>query len=201
MAVIYCFGTPIWPPWRHVKTLFWEILACSRRSDSGERCEVKRSAKNKSEVGGPLSLVSLYFSSLSLLRTALHNLNAWNRVGGFLQQQKTNRFRLAKEQLCTCITLFCLFLSRCWMTATWNFLSSLADLSSRWPQHKNFLFLNLDTVLSDSTRKNVANIWQIKWDRWSLNSGNPLFKWRFDLLSSRNFATIATWGNDFSSLL
>ena len=27
-------------------------LACSRRSDSGERCEVKRSAKNKSEGEG-----------------------------------------------------------------------------------------------------------------------------------------------------
>ena len=27
-------------------------IACSRRSDSGERCEVKRSAKNKSEGGG-----------------------------------------------------------------------------------------------------------------------------------------------------
>ena len=36
-------------------------LACSRRSDSGERYEV-------------------YFSSLSLLRTALHYLNAWNRL-------------------------------------------------------------------------------------------------------------------------
>ena len=27
-------------------------VACSRRSDSGERCEVKRSAKNKSVGGG-----------------------------------------------------------------------------------------------------------------------------------------------------
>ena len=38
-------------------------IACYRRSDSGERCEVP-----------------LYFSSLSLLRTALHYLNAWNRL-------------------------------------------------------------------------------------------------------------------------
>ena len=62
-----------------------ETLACSRRSDSGERCEEKRSAKKyKSEGGGevraPLSPVPLYFSSLSLLRTALHYLNAWNRL-------------------------------------------------------------------------------------------------------------------------
>ena len=51
------------------------VLACSRRSDSGERCEAKRSAKK------PLSSVPLYFSSLSSLRTALHYLNAWNRLG------------------------------------------------------------------------------------------------------------------------
>ena len=31
-------------------------------------------------VPAPLSPVLLYFSSLSLLRTALHNLNAWNRL-------------------------------------------------------------------------------------------------------------------------
>ena len=33
------------------------------------------------------------------------------------------------------------------------------------------------------------------------NSASPLFKWRFGLLSPRNFATMATWRNDFSSLL
>ena len=81
-------------------------------------------------------------------------------------------------------------------------------LSSRWAQDKNylFLFLNLDTVLSDSTQKILPTFdkcWQkkiekIKEDRWSLtDSANPLFKWRFDFLSSRNFATMATWRNDF----
>ena len=33
------------------------------------------------EVPAPLSPVPLYFSSLSLLHTALHYLNAWNRLG------------------------------------------------------------------------------------------------------------------------
>ena len=34
------------------------------------------------------------------------------------------------------------------------------------------------------------------------NSANSIFKWRvFSLLSSRNFATLAMWHNDFSSLL
>ena len=51
------------------------VLAFSRRSDSGERCEAKRNAKK------PLSSVPLYFSSLSLLRTALHYQNAWKKLG------------------------------------------------------------------------------------------------------------------------
>ena len=53
------------------------------------------------------------------------------------ERQKSNRFILAKQQLCTCITLFCTFLSRLlasflsrplvsFMSATWNFLTSRA---------------------------------------------------------------------------
>ena len=34
------------------------------------------------------------------------------------ERQKSNRFRLAKQQLCTCITLFCTFLCRCFTTYT-----------------------------------------------------------------------------------
>ena len=68
-----------------------------------------------------------------------------------------------------------------------------------------FFILNLDAVLSDSTPENFANIWQIK--------GNWICSMKFDkvqihflsdvfgLLSSRNFATLATWHNDFSYLL
>ena len=66
-------------------------IACSRRSVIvGSGAEYKGARKNKSEGGGggevregtpaPLSPVPLYFSSLSLLRTALHYLNAWNRL-------------------------------------------------------------------------------------------------------------------------
>ena len=36
--------------------------------------------KNSYKCPAPLSPVPLYFSSLSLLRTALHYLNAWNRL-------------------------------------------------------------------------------------------------------------------------
>ena len=53
----------------------------------GTGAKKKGARKNKSEGGGrwervpaPLSPVPLYFSSLSLFRTALHYLNAWNRL-------------------------------------------------------------------------------------------------------------------------
>ena len=39
-----------------------------------------------------------------------------------LEPQKSNRFRQAKQQLCTCITLFCTFLCRRCTTTTWNCL-------------------------------------------------------------------------------
>ena len=38
------------------------------------------------------------------------------------EQQKSNRFRLAKQQLCTCITLFYTFLCRRCSNATWKCL-------------------------------------------------------------------------------
>ena len=38
---------------------------------------------------------------------------------------------------------------------------------------------------------NIDDVW---------NSPNPLFKWRFHGLSSRNFATMATWRNNIFSL-
>ena len=77
-------------------------------------------------------------------------------------------------------------------------------LWSRWIQHKSclFLFRHLNTVLSDSTWENFANICQIKW-KWM---GSMKFETVrihflsdvFGLLSSKNFAKMTTWRNDFS---
>ena len=49
------------------------------------------------------------------------------------ERQKSNRFRLAKQQLCTCITLFCTFLCRPCTTSTWNCLISrfVKDVDTR----------------------------------------------------------------------
>ena len=70
-------------------------------------------------------------------------------------------------------------------------------------QHKNVLFLNLNTVLSDP--ENFANIWQIegnwirsmKFETVRIHLLNDVF----GLLSSRNFTIMATWRNDFSFLI
>ena len=52
--------------------------------------------------------------------------------------------------------------------------------------------------------RKFANIWQIKWN-WIRSMKFEtvriyFFKWIFGLLSSKHFATMATWRNDFSSL-
>ena len=58
----------------------------------------------------------------------------------------------------------------------------------------------LDTVLSDSTQRispTFDKLNEIEQDRWSLKRCELIFC----LLSSKNFATMATWRNDYSSLL
>ena len=56
------------------------------------------------------------------------------------ERQKSNRFRLAKQQLCTCITLFCTFRSRHCTTTTWKCLISrfVEEVNSR--QQLSFSF-------------------------------------------------------------
>ena len=125
------------------------------------------------------------------------------------ERQKTKTFLMTKQQNCTCITLFCTFLCRRCTPVTWNFPFSSAHfkLWSRWTVHKSCLFplLNLDTALSDSTLENFANICQIKWT-WIRSMKFEAVRIHFlsdvfSLLSSKNFATMATWRNNFSSLL
>ena len=52
-------------------------IACSKRSDSGERCEVKKAMKSRGRLSPSLACI---FSRSFLLRTAPHYLNAWNRL-------------------------------------------------------------------------------------------------------------------------
>ena len=85
----------------------------------------------------------------------------WRRQRG---RQKTNRFRLAKQQLCTCITLFCTFLYRHCTTTAWNFLISpfLENMNTR--QRLSFSFPELRYSLLEFNSRKIANIWRIERD-------------------------------------
>ena len=56
------------------------------------------------------------------------------------ERRKTNRFILAKQQLCTCITLFCTILSGRCTIATWNFLISRTRSMELVNTAQNFSF-------------------------------------------------------------
>ena len=100
------------------------------------------------------------------------------------KRQKSNRFSLTKQQLCTCITLFCThFLCRHCTTSTWNFLIShfVEDVNTR--QRVSFSFPELwYSILEFNSRKNCQHLTnRTRWNKrdkvWS--SANSLFKWRF----------------------
>ena len=122
--------------------------------------------------------------------------------------RKSNRFISAK-QLCMCITHFCAFLSNCYMTATQNFLISCSCVMEyvTTAQKLSVSFLTLDTIFSDnSPPQNVAKIWLILWKWIRLQKFETVqIQIHFSsgiisLLSSREFATMATWRNEFSFL-
>ena len=124
-------------------------------------------------------------------------ISGWRRQQ---ERQKSNRFILTTQQLCTCVTL--LYIS----------LPSLHDCDNHMKlpyftrplygvgdhNTKNVLFRNIDTVLLDLTSEsspifdkklklsNIGEVW---------NSAT------FGLLSSRKIATMPAWRNDFSFLL
>ena len=72
-----------------------------------------------------------------------------------LERQKSNRFKLAKQQRCSCITLFCYaFLCRHCTTTTWKFIFSLfvEDVNTR--QRLSFSFpVTRYTALEFNSRK------------------------------------------------
>ena len=74
---------------KHGIPLVCLALACSKRSDSGERFEVKKAMKSRGGLGREVREPSLshlspslafIFSRSFLLRIAPHYLNAWNRL-------------------------------------------------------------------------------------------------------------------------
>ena len=57
-----------------------KLLPCSKRSDCGERCEVKKAMKSRGRLRREVLLSRFYFSRSFLFRTAPHYLNARSRL-------------------------------------------------------------------------------------------------------------------------
>ena len=124
-----------------------------------------------------------------------------NNGDGYEHSKKSKRSTLAKQQLCTCITLFCTKISRRCKTATWNFLISLAHFME-YPAQV-FLFVTYIRSFRIQRQKISQTFWQIKyyWRR-SMKFESVRIHFLsdvFDLLLSRNFANMATRRYDFSS--
>ena len=82
------------------------------------------------------------------------------------ERQKSNRFRLAKQQLCTCITLFCTFLCRHCTTTTWKCLISRFVENANTRQQLYFSFAELwYSLLEFNSRKNCQHL--TNWTRWN----------------------------------
>ena len=99
-----------------------------------------------------VSLIENWLWPKTKLRSTMHFTwtlkYIWEKATTTATDRKKSRARLAKQQLCTCIRLFCTFLCRFCMTWTWNFL----------------LFLYLDQSLRIDSTENFANVRKIEWN-------------------------------------
>ena len=96
------------------------------------------------------------------------------------ERQKSNRFTLAKQQLCTCITLFVHFSAvterlqreNTWFLVLWKNVNTRQRLSFSFPEHRY-------SLLEFNSRENCQHL--MNWTRWNKcdkvwNSAASLFK-------------------------
>ena len=107
------------------------------------------------------------------------------------ERRKSNRFRLAKQQLCTCIKLLCTFLCRHCTTTTWKCLISRFVENANTRQQLYFSFAKLwYSLLEFNSRKNCKHL--TNWTRWNKrdkvwSSATVPVKWGFRGCSPRCF--------------
>ena len=96
------------------------------------------------------------------------------------ERQKSNRFRLAKQQLCMCNTLFGTFLCRHWKTVVRRENAWFHVLWRTWTQDNDFLF-PWYSLLEFNSRKKCQHL-----TKWTRNNGYKVwrcatsrYKWRF----------------------
>ena len=99
------------------------------------------------------------------------------------RRQKSNRLRLAEEQLCTYITPFCTLLCRHCMATTWKCLISRIVKVVNTKQRLCFSFPELRHTLEFCSRKKKKCLYLTNWTRWNKrdkvwSSGTSLCNWR-----------------------
>ena len=83
------------------------------------------------------------------------------------ERQKSNRFRLAKQQLCTCITLFCIHFLAVVAGATWKCLISRFVEDGNTRQQLSFCFPELWYCPVEFNSKKLPTFVRIKRDEIS----------------------------------
>ena len=135
------------------------------------------------------SITKLYLGFSDEIKVATIAINIIRSLGnddgdGNKNGKKAIGLYLAKQQLCTCITLFCTFLCRRCTTTTWKCLISrcVEDVNTR---DKDFLFLwdpeLRYSLLEFNSRKICQHL--TNWTSWNKHdkvwSRANFFKWRF----------------------
>jgi hypothetical protein len=111
MAAIHCFGTPIWPPWRQMKTIYWtstaRICFFYINDNYGDLCE-NRTVKREFLVQSPLhanpetqSGQCLQYTQIAVLVFRGMNwfINAYIIICYFVCCQTSRHFKSSRREL------------------------------------------------------------------------------------------------------
>ena len=96
-------------------------------------------------------------------------------------RQKSSCFKLAKQQLCKCITLFCTFLCRICTTTTWNCL----------------ILLFREEV---NKRRRTYSLSKLEYGSYKFNSRSVRLKWVRIILIKTERTQIHFWSDDFAAV-
>ena len=101
------------------------------------------------------ALICKFSTFLSQSKSIYSKIGSWRQRQR--ERQKSNRCRFAKQQLCTCITLFCTFLCRHCTTTKWKCLISLFGENENTRERLCFFFsLTSTRSYSIQLQKNLA---------------------------------------------
>ena len=113
--------------------------------------------------------------------------------------RKSKRFRLTKQQFCTCMTLFCTFLCRHCATTTWRYLISCFKENLNKRRRIFFLYFNLSSAPKRSPPGKFAFIWHFR--RTGIKATKFILKVTFSLTSPSSMLKLPSLSNTACSIL